>query len=242
MAVPQITLYVHPLCPYAQRALYTSAFKGFPLSIEHVNLESKASWFLDLNPFGKVPTVKVLHRGKQVNLYESLQVAEYFDTLPGPALYPLQADGQRCPLMKALIDLHVRTGIEPATNSLFPFYFREPSAEELAKAKAAMRVLNDQYLASGAYILNSVIGQDVLTMADVMTFPFVERMVVLKDGCFKQLVNGEDFGKLFAWFDRLASTAWARKHLANPVHLRNLLNIAHTPAYKGLALPLSRYD
>jgi glutathione S-transferase len=242
MAVPQITLYVHPLCPYAQRALYASAYKGFPLTIEHVSLENKAAWFLELNPFGKVPTVKVLHRGRQVNLYESLQVAEYFDTLPGPSLYPLQADGQRCPLTKALIDLHIKANIDPVTYSLFPFYFREPSDDEVAKAKAGMRLLNDKYLPSGHFILNSVIGQDVLTMADVMTFPFVERVVVMKDSYFKRLVEGEDFRKVFAWFDRLADMPWARKHRANPVHLRNLISVARTPAYKGLALPLSRYD
>ena len=242
MALPQVTLYAHPLCPYAQRALYSSAFKGFPLTIKYVNMEEKPAEFLAVNPLGKVPAAKVLHRGREVNLSESLQIAEYFDSLPGPALYPRLEDGQMCPLTKALIDLHIRTGIEPAANSVFPYYFRDPSAEEVAKAKAGIHVLNDKYLGSGHYILNTVLGQDVLTMADVMTFPFVERIVALKDSFFKSLVEGEDYSNLFAWFDRLAQTHWARKHLAKPVHLRNLLAIAHTPAYKGLAFPLSRYD
>ena len=242
MALPQVTLYAHPLCPYAQRALYASAFKGFPLTIKYVNMEEKPADFLAVNPLGKVPAAKVLHRGRQVNLSEALIVAEYFDSLPGPALYPRLSNGEVCPLTKVLIDLHVRTGIEPQTNTIFPFFSGNPSAEAIAKGKAAMHVLNDKYLGSGHYLLSTVLGQDTLTMADVMAFPFIERIVALKDSFFQPLVAGEDYRNLFAWFDRLAQTEWAQMHLAKPRHLQNLLTIAQTPAHKGLAYPLSKYD
>ena len=51
----------------------------------NVNLRSKPQWFLDMNPLGKVPTIKV----KDDIFYESLPVCEYLDeTFPGRKLNP----------------------------------------------------------------------------------------------------------------------------------------------------------
>ena len=38
MSETRLELAVHPMCPYAQRALYSLAFKGIKADITHVSL------------------------------------------------------------------------------------------------------------------------------------------------------------------------------------------------------------
>ena len=51
----------------------------------NVNLKSKPEWFLEMNPLGKVPTIKI----KDEIFYESLPVCDYLDEeFPGRKLNP----------------------------------------------------------------------------------------------------------------------------------------------------------
>ena len=72
-------------CPFAQRTVLVLEAKNIPYETINVNLRSKPQWFLDMNPLGKVPTIKV----KEDIFYESLPVCDYLDeAYPGRKLHP----------------------------------------------------------------------------------------------------------------------------------------------------------
>ncbi len=56
MQVP--TLYVHTLCPYAERAFLALLEKGTHFTLVHIDLSSKPSWYRQVNPRGLVPAVE----------------------------------------------------------------------------------------------------------------------------------------------------------------------------------------
>ncbi|GMY08645.1 glutathione S-transferase DHAR2-like [Fagus crenata] len=46
-------------CPFSQRALLTLEEKKIPHKVHLINLTEKPQWFLEVNPEGKVPVVKI---------------------------------------------------------------------------------------------------------------------------------------------------------------------------------------
>lgn len=84
--MPHFKLVSFKLCPFVQRSVITLLEKGVPHEIEHIELEAKPPWFLELSPFGKVPLLVVDH-GEA--LFESAVINEYLDeTTPGRRLHP----------------------------------------------------------------------------------------------------------------------------------------------------------
>ena len=57
---PTITLYTHTMCPFAQKAWLALNFAKAPYEMEQIDLYGgKPSWFLEMNPKGLVPVLKV---------------------------------------------------------------------------------------------------------------------------------------------------------------------------------------
>ena len=106
----------------------------------------------------------------------------------------------------------------------------------------ALREINDKYLVGGNYLMHSVIGEDVMTMADILMLPIIERLVAMRDTFFSKLLDSDDFSNTFAWYARLSQTGWAQRFQADPKRLANLIRIIHSGNYHGLAVPLSKYD
>ncbi|MDX1403720.1 MAG: glutathione S-transferase family protein [Woeseiaceae bacterium] len=104
MALPELTLVSHKLCPYVQRARIVLNEKSVPHKIELVDLANKPDWFLELSPLGKVPVLLV--DGKAI--FESAVIAEYLDEITGESMHP------RDPLDRA----RNRSWIEFASNTL----------------------------------------------------------------------------------------------------------------------------
>ncbi|KAG2319696.1 hypothetical protein Bca4012_054066 [Brassica carinata] len=46
-------------CPFSQRVLLTLEEKSLPYKMHLINLSDKPKWFLDINPGGKVPVLKI---------------------------------------------------------------------------------------------------------------------------------------------------------------------------------------
>ncbi|KAL0651640.1 hypothetical protein Bca4012_094331 [Brassica carinata] len=46
-------------CPFSQRVLLTLEEKSLPYKMHLINLSDKPKWFLDINPEGKVPVLKI---------------------------------------------------------------------------------------------------------------------------------------------------------------------------------------
>lgn len=236
------TLYVHYLCPYGARALYAAAFKSLPLEIVEIDLEHKADWLLALNPAGTSPTLKVTKEGVDYVIAESLPIIEYFNSFPGPNLYPVEADGHVSPLMKAIVDSHTKTLADPLGASFVPFFSHNTvTPEEIAKAKSTLGKVNS-YIRGGRHILHSKVGQDVVTMADVAMLPFLERAVSFRDDLLKPVFEGEDFSPLIAWFEGIMTEPWAASQRVNTHRLSSVYRLMKEGTYHGLSLPLTKYD
>lgn len=235
------TLYLHYLCPYAARALYSAAFKGLPVEVVEVDLEHKADWHLAMNPAGTSPTLKVAKAGSDYILTESLPIVEYFNSFPGPNLYPLKTSGDICPLGKAIVDSHTKILADPLGPSLAPFYSRTATPEEVAKAKATVGKVNS-YIKGGRHILHTQVGEDMVTLADVALLPFLERVISFRETLFQPVFEGEDFGPLMAWFEGIMATPWAASQRVNTHRLANVYKLMREGTYHGLALPATKYD
>ncbi len=73
------------VCPFVQRSVITLEEKGVPYEIEHIDLNNKPEWFMQLSPLGKVPILIV----EDMVIFESATINEYLDeTAPGRKLQP----------------------------------------------------------------------------------------------------------------------------------------------------------
>ncbi|CAG9314097.1 unnamed protein product [Blepharisma stoltei] len=237
----RIQLIIHYLCPYAQRALYALAYKGIQCEITEADLVDKPSFLLEVNPLGKVPSLKVIQDGREYHLYESINVAEYFDSFPGPALYPRRPDGSINPVEKALIDINVKLVADALPATLFPHFKTTGTPEQIEAVKKILRTING-LVEGGGYLMTKTLGRNELTFADIILLPFVERIVAWKDQFWSPLVEGEDFSNLWAWFDRIMQEPWAQRFRVEHRRLINNMTQLRTPGYKGLTLPITNYD
>ena len=225
-------LLVHPLCPYAQRALYALAYKGGQgVSVEEVDLVRKPEALLRANPCGLVPTL-VRAKGRPVT--ESLVLVEYFDSLPGPDLFPKKEDGTIDQSAKHVLD----TAIHSLSYDLDSYwgYFDSPSPRNQDYMSRIAHKL-DALVPNGHYFASQLLGMDVITAVDVVEFPMVERLAIIADGAVLA-----DCRNLAVWFDRMSAQGWIQRHKAEPRRLKRLVEMSAAGEYRGLELPLSRYD
>jgi glutathione S-transferase len=241
MATDKIELFVHPLCPFSQRALYTSSFKSLPVEITHVSLAHPEAWFLEVNPLGETPAVRVTRNGQKFHLTESLNVAEYFDSFPGPALYPRLENGSVDPLLKGIIDVFIKTKVGRFVGAYYVLYSTEPSEEEAKEFEEAMKEMCG-FVENGDYVMSKVIGRNEITFADLMILPHTERLWTFKDRVLPQVFARVDLTNLWRWYEKVSGQAWAQEHKAGSVRLINALKKVNESGYNGLELPLSRYD
>ncbi|CAG9329553.1 unnamed protein product [Blepharisma stoltei] len=237
----RMQLIIHYLCPYAQRALYALAYKGIQCEITEADLVNKLSFLLEVNPLGKVPSLRVVQDGKEYHLSDSACVAEYFDSFPGPALYPRRPDGSINPLEKALIDIKVKLVSDALPATLFPHFRATGTPEQIEAAKKILRTINE-LVEGGGFLMAKDLGRNEFTLADLILLPFVERIVAWKDQFWSHLVEGEDFSNLWAWFDRIMQEPWAQRFRIQQRRLINNMTRLRSPGYEGLELPVTNYD
>jgi len=73
------------VCPFVQRSVITLEEKGVPYEIEHIDLNNKPDWFIQLSPLGKVPILII----EDTVIFESATINEYLDEIaPGRELQP----------------------------------------------------------------------------------------------------------------------------------------------------------
>lgn len=241
MASEKLELVVHPLCPYAQRALFTASYKSVPVEITYVSLANPEPWFLELNPRGEVPSLRVTIDGQVHKLTESLNISEYFDSFPGPSLYPRDADGKVCALSKCLIDVFIKIKIGKFTDVYYSAFYWQASSDEIEEFKKTMEDFN-QILEGGNYIGNKLLGKNELTFPDIMLYPHVERLHIHRDDLPEALKN-VDFSNIWAWYERLRTQPWANSvPETTPARLHKALQMVKNGSYQGLLLPLTAYD
>jgi glutathione S-transferase len=229
------------MCPYAQRALYTSSFKKLQVEIYHVSLAHPSAWFLEINPSGETPSCRVSSGGREFKLSESLNISEYLESFPGPYLYPRLPIGKREPLTKCLIDVFIKHQIARFCSTLYSIYYKnEYSDDEKKEIIAAFLDINSS-VEKGRFVMHKVLHRIELTFADVMLLPFVERMSAFKDD-LPEFVRLLDLTSLWKWFDNMMEMEWTQEHRV-PVHrLKNMFRMIKSGEYSGLELPVTKYD
>ena len=229
-------LIVHPICPFAQRALMVWSFKGVQGQVTEVDLFEKPAWFLALNPEGKVPTLKVTRDGHDYILIESTNVAEYLDTLPGQSLYP-RYEGHRDPIAKNLIDVFIKTKVDPLFSAFLPFFYGY-NTDNREKAINLFRDLNSR-LNDASFVMSKELNTDHVTLADVVLFPLVHTIAALN--FLWGIEEVKAFSNIWDWHTRMTGFEWVSKNAVAESRLINLQKRYRT-GERGLRLPLTRYD
>ncbi len=87
IALADLVLISHPLCPYVQRAAIALSEKGVPFRRVDIDLANKPDWFLALSPLGKTPVLAVGPRA----IFESAAILEYLEETQPMPLHPADA-------------------------------------------------------------------------------------------------------------------------------------------------------
>ena len=232
-----LELAYHPLCPFSQRALFVADFKGIQVTKTLVDLANPSEWFLDLNPLQETPALKLTRNSEVYRLTESLNICEYFNSFPGPSLYPL-LNGQINRLEKGIIDVFIKLHLSDFVYHFNNCLFNEPDAEKIQEFRNFITFL-ENHLEGGNYVMHKTLGRNELTIADVAIFSFVERLVAWKDHAHGLLNNASG---LLAWYEKLSQEPWISANKVPLNRLHKIFEIRKQAEYKPLALPLEIYD
>ena len=237
----KLELFAHPLCPFAQRALYANSFKNSPAELVLVSTANPPDLFLELNPLGEVPALKVTKEGHIIKLTESLNISEYFDSFPGPHLYPRLDSGEVDSISKCLIDVFIKNKIGRLVTAFYSLLFQSASTpEEQKEVEEALKELND-FVENGNSIMHKVLNKNEINFADVMALPFVERILIILE-TVPEYLRHLNLRNLNSWYTNVGVQPWAFRQKAPPHQVRNLFKQVQSGRYQGLELPLSKYD
>jgi glutathione S-transferase len=125
-----LTIYSVAACPYAQRTRILLHLKGLQADLVELDLSKpRPSWFLDINPAGKVPAL--VHGGRALN--ESSVINEYLeDVFPDRAVFPSD------PYLKAQSRNLIEFCNAQFTTNLYRVLMEQDSVRR-ARAEAAAR-------------------------------------------------------------------------------------------------------
>lgn len=192
LAKGKLRLYSMRFCPFAQRTRLVLAYKNIPHETVNVDLKQKPEWFLERNPLGLVP---VLEQDSKV-VYESLVTCDYLDDVyPQNPLTP--ADPYRKARDAMIVDFYGSKFI-PSFYKVMRSYGKDEEAKE-AMTKA-MNKLEGELATRGKFF-----GGERLAMADMMMWPWFERMGVLKEACPDVVPSESVFPKLFSWMQSMVN-------------------------------------
>ncbi len=187
-----LKLYDYPQCPFGQKTRIVLAEKQLDYEMIVVDLrkhEQLEPWFLELNPFHKVPVLidedDAEHR---TVIYDSTIIDEYLeDEYPEPALLPPPGDSAARARIRQLEDYADIAFVLPAGNLLTEHVKPEAErdAEKLRRAKEEVDrafALLERELAGGRTFL----AGDMFSIADAAFAPrlllLVSRGVALPEG------------------------------------------------------------
>ena len=237
----RLELFIHPMCPFAQRALYSMAFKQLTCTIREINLAARSSSIQEANPYGSLPALKISTELKEYILHESLVISEYFDSFPGPSLYPRLQSGEVNPIVKALINMLLSDTIEPMRKQIGVLYFsRNPTKEEIDRFKRTIGNVNS-LLPNGKYFLYKLLGRDEISFADVMALPLIERILAFKDQGLS-IFESLELKNLELWHHKIKELQFVKEFEISKHRIINLKHHMQNGTYHGLVLPVTYYD
>ncbi|KAL3605264.1 hypothetical protein FPOAC2_00207 [Fusarium poae] len=174
-----ITLYTSHRCPFAHRAHITLKELGLPFKEEIIDLDTPRSpEYLNINPRGLVPTI--IHNGETIT--ESAIVAQFLvDAYPAQSKTLLPASSDRDgALIRARISFFADTYSNKVQGHLSRAIYRGKTDAEIESAvdDAIAGIVKEvePLLKNAAPFFG---GSDKLTFAEVLTAPFVIRVLSL---------------------------------------------------------------
>jgi glutathione S-transferase len=198
-AIMSLILYGHPLAAFCWKALIALYETETPFEFRLVNLgdEAERAAFLKISPFGKMPALEDMGRGKTV--IESSLVIEYLG-----GMIPADADQAReCRLWDRIFDLYVASPMQAVvTDRRRPADAHHPAG--VAEAKASLRhaygVIEGRLADGRRWIMG-----EAFTLADCAACP------ALFYGDLAEPLDAAAFPKTAAYLERLkARPSFAR--------------------------------
>ncbi|XP_048781317.1 glutathione S-transferase omega-1 [Ostrea edulis] len=194
----KLRVYSMRFCPYAQRSLLVLAHKNIPHEVVNVNLKNKPDWFLQRNPFGKVP---VLEQDDKI-VYESLICSDYLDqTYPGNKLTP--DDPYRLAQDKILVEHFDKLTVD----------FYKARQSQPSEIPAAIEKVRQQLARFDAEIKRrgDYLGGDKVQMIDFMIWPWFERFLLVEKMFSQMIVSHESLPNLHEWTKRMLDCPAVKK-------------------------------
>jgi len=176
-----IKLYSDSHCPESHRTRIVLAEKELPVTTVEVEPENLPAEFLELNPYGKLPTVI----DRDIVFFESSVVNEYLDErYPHPPLKP-GSPSERAQMRMAVLQL------EREVYVLYAEMQNPRKKKDAVKKLAAYLSSLNNYLARQEYFIG-----EQYTLADVALAPILWRLSSLG-------IDTAKWPKLEAYMDRL---------------------------------------
>jgi len=156
-----VKLYSDPQCPNSHRTRIVLEEKELPVDCVELEPENLPDYFMEINPYGKLPTVI----DRDVVFFESSVVNEYLDErYPHPPLKP-GSPAERAQMRLAVMRIE---------EELYPLYFNlvrvKKKTDPMRKFKTYLESLNG-YLASQTYFIG-----DQYSLADISMAPILWRL------------------------------------------------------------------
>ncbi|GAM89824.1 hypothetical protein ANO11243_078630 [Dothideomycetidae sp. 11243] len=183
-ASSNIKFYTNPNCPWAQRAQIALKELDVPYEEEIIDLGTpRPEWYLKINPRGLVPSL--IYNGDGLHdeiLTESSVVAQFLaDAYPSHLSEAATTGGPRGALTRARINFFVDTFFTKIQPAFYPMLTADNEEDKEKHAQAMVTAIKNEIEPllkdAGAFFG----GSSKLTMAEVLTAPFVIRFATFGD-------------------------------------------------------------
>lgn len=237
----RLQVFIHYLDPFSLRVLYALGFKYVNTELIEVDLANKSAEFLEVSPAGKTPAIRYWVDGVAHTMVESKDIVNFIaDTYPGPPLYPLKLNMTEDPEIRAKLTESMRV-IDTIATHYFAFLHREPSDQEYAEMRDALRLLNDKFLAGGRPFAHGHTDyENRVTAADILLLPFIERLDANRNLIFGREVLAQDLSNVWAWLARMNTQGWYAQFKQLPRYFQKAVE-RHRIVKEGLTLPVTIY-
>ncbi|PNS15017.1 hypothetical protein CAC42_2246 [Sphaceloma murrayae] len=208
-AQPKIVYYNNRRCPWAHRSSIVLKELNLPFEEVTIDLDTpRPQWYLDINPRGLVPTIKYTGGALTDEIIpESAIVAQFLaDNHPSHLTLPSTTEDGRGALFRARVSFFVDAWFSKVNSKMYPTLLAgtEEEKEKLGQEMLAAveKEIEPLLKEAGPYFG----GSSRLTMAEVLTAPFVIRVQSFANADFLPKTLGDGLKKLpnfSKWADAL---------------------------------------
>jgi len=200
----KLHLYTMAYCPFAQRACLVVSHHNVDHDRININLRNKPSWFLDIFPEGKVPSI--VKNGEK--MVESDVISEHIDKVDGGAkLAAVSGD-----------DVAVAKSWWNKTFPLFfPIYIKGEFDEFFPKLEVAFTEFET------AIIKGPFISGDKVGLADYLVYPMFDRFEAVYLLASRPVPDATKYPKIINWIKAMRSLDAVKKESKTPEEHLNIM-------------------